>query len=293
MKLKRAAIAVIIGLFVYLSLYSWNLKSGQLDRLAGVTGLEVVKWVLWPGEWVHDQSVAFWDRYIYLVGLKQLNDQLSSQNDLMRLEIMKLRERAAEAERYQRLLGVDPVENWKTDGARVIAHRMGPSAALDSIILGKGSVSGVKADTPVVTPLGVVGRVVEPGLSASKAMLISDLNSRISVRGQTHRSTGLLVGSGDGETLSVKYMKLNAPVSEGEILVTSGLADIFPSGLPIAKVVSVERSDISLFLKVVAVPLVDMENTEEVLLLYRQLPANSIGNSTGNSTGSLTAAAGE
>ncbi|OEU70218.1 MAG: rod shape-determining protein MreC [Desulfovibrio sp. S3730MH75] len=275
MKLKRTAIALIVGLFIYLSLYSWNLRSGQLDRLADYTGLEIVKWVMWPGEWVHDRSVDFWDRYIYLVGLKQTNDQLSSQNDLMRLEIMMLREKAEEAGRLQTLLNFSPVEGWHVDGARVIAHRMGPSAALDSIILSKGSVSGVLPDTPVLTPLGIVGRVVQPGLSASKALLITDLNSRISVRGQLHRSTGLLSGTGEGEVLNVKYMKLNAPVSEGEILVTSGLAGLYPPGLPVAKVVSVERSDISLFLKVEAVPLVDMENTEEILLLHRNGTVNS------------------
>lgn len=284
MKLKRAAIAVIIGLFVYLSLYSWNLRSGQLDRLAGFTGLEIVKWVLWPCEWVHDQSMDFVDKYVYLVGLKQLNDQLSSQNDLMRLEIMQLREKAAEAERYRLLLGIKIVDNWKTSGARVIAHRMGPTAALDSIIVNKGIVSGVKQDTPVIDPLGVVGRVVEPGLSASKAMLLTDLNSRISVRGQIHRSTGLLIGKGEGEPLSVKYMKLNAPVTEGEILVTSGLAGLFPPGLPVAKITSVERSDISLFLTVEAEPLVDMENIEEVLLLRRAVPQSNATLPAGNAT---------
>ncbi len=293
MKLKRAAIAVIIGLFIYLSLYSWNLRSGQLDRLSGFTGLEIVKWVLWPGEWVHDKSVAFWDEYIYLIGLKEHNDQLSSQNNLMRLEIMKLREKAAQADRFQSLLKMSPVEGWSTDGARIIAHRMGPSAALDSIILGKGVLSGVEADTPVMTPLGVMGRVVEPGLTASKAMLITDRNSRISVRGQLNRSTGLLIGNGDGEPLSVKYLKLNAPVSEGEILVTSGLADIFPPGLPVAKVVSVERSDISLFLKIDALPLVGMENTEEVLLLHRLHQSNSTASSNSTSAANSTAVRGE
>lgn len=275
MKLKRAAIAVIIGLFIYLSLYSWNLRSGQLDRLSGFTGLEVVKWVLWPGEWVHDQAVSFWDRYIYLVGLRELNDNLSSQNSLMRLEIMKLREQAAEAERFEKLLGMQPVQGWKTEGARIIGHRMGPSAALDSVILAKGSLSGVIYDTPVMTPDGIMGRVVEPGFTASQAILLTDRNSRISVRGQLNRSAGLLIGNGAGEPLSVKYMKLNAPVDDGEILVTSGLAGIFPPGLPVARVLSVERSDISLFLKVEALPLVDMKNTEEVLLLQRVLPVNS------------------
>ncbi|WP_027721835.1 rod shape-determining protein MreC [Maridesulfovibrio zosterae] len=296
MKLKRAAIAVIIALFVYLSLYSWNLRSGQLDRLSAFTGLEIVKWVLWPGEWVHDKSEAFWDEYIYLIGLKQLNDQLSSQNNLMRLEIMKLREKAAEADRFQKLLNISPVDGWTTDGARIIAHRMGPSAALDSVILGKGISSGILPDTPVMTSRGVLGRIVQPGLTASKAMLISDRNSRISVRGQLNRSAGLLIGNGEGEPLSVKYVKLNSAVNEGEILVTSGLAGIFPPGLPIAKVVSVERSDISLFLKIEAVPLADMKNTEEVLLLQQFNPVNATGansNSTSIGTGNRTTALGE
>lgn len=275
MKLKRTAIAIIVGLFIYLSLYSWNLRSGQLDRLADYTGLEFVKWSLWPGEWVSDKSTDFWDKYIYLVGLKEQNDLLSSQNNLMRLEIMTLREKADQAARLQTLLSFSPEEGWYVDGARVLTHRMGPSAALDSIILSKGSLSGVITDTPVLTPLGVVGRVVKPGLSSSKALLITDLNSRISVRGQLHRSTGILVGNGAGEPLDAKYMKLNAPVSEGEILVTSGLAGLYPPGLPVAKVVSVERSDISLFLKVEAVPLVNMESTEEVLLLHRKIAGNS------------------
>ncbi|SMF36021.1 rod shape-determining protein MreC [Desulfovibrio gilichinskyi] len=275
MKLKRTAIAIIVGLFIYLSLYSWNLRSGQLDRLADYSGLEFVKWSLWPGEWVFDKSTDFWDKYIYLVGLKEQNDLLSSQNDLMRLEIMTLREKADQAARLQTLLLFSPEDGWYVDGARVIAHRMGPSAALDTIILSKGSASGVTADTPVLTPLGVVGRVVQPGFSSSKALLITDLNSRISVRGQLHRTTGLLVGNGAGEPLDAKYMKLNAPVSEGEILETSGLAGLYPPGLPVAKVISVERSDISLFLKIEAVPLVNMEDMEEVLLLHKKITGNS------------------
>ena len=275
MKLKRVAITIIAGLFLYLSLYSWNLRSGQLDRLAGVTGLEVVKWVIWPGEWIKDKSVEFWDKYIYLVGLKELNDQLSSQNNLMRLELMTLKERAAESDRLQALLEVPPIRGWKVTGARIIAHRIGPSAAIDSIIVGKGSLSGVEEDTPVMTPLGIVGRVVQPGLSASKVMLVTDLNSKISVRGQLHRSTGLLAGSVGMDRLVVKYLKLNAPLEEGEILVTSGLAGIFPAGIPVARVASVERSDISLFLKVEAVPLVNMENAEDILLLHREPSGNS------------------
>lgn len=290
MRLKKTALALLAALFIYLSLYSWNLRTGQLDRLATYTGLEAVKWVVMPGEWVYGQLTDFWDRYIYLVGLKQENDLLSSQNDLMRLEIMNLRERAAEAERLADLLDFSPVPGWNVDGARVIAHRTGPVAALDSIVVDKGSTSDVHDDTPVMTPHGVVGRILRAGLSASNVLLLTDPNSRISVRGQLNRSSGLLVGNGDKKNLNLKYMKLNAPVVEGELLVTSGLAEIFPPGLPVARVVSIERSDISLFLKVEAEPLVDMDNLEEVLLVHRTQPTNSTSAmTTTNSTAAVLA----
>lgn len=276
MRLKKTALALLAALFIYLSLYSWNLRTGHLDLIATYTGLEAVKWVVLPGEWVSDEISGFWNRYIYLVGLKEENDKLSSQNDLMRLEIINLRKKAAEADRLAELVDLPPEEGWSYDAARVIAHRLGPAAALDSIILGKGSLSDLKNDTPIVTPDGVVGRVLQAGISASNVLLLTDPNSRISVRGQIHRSSGLLVGNGDGHLLSLKYMKLNAPIDEGELLITSGLAGIFPSGLPVARVTSIERSDISLFLKVQAEPLVDLHNLEDVLLVRK----NFIGNST-------------
>lgn len=275
MRLKKTALALLAALFIYLSLYSWNLRTGQLDRLATYTGLESVKWVILPGEWFYGELSDFWNRYIYLVGLKQENDLLSSQNDLMRLEIMTLKERAAEADRLAKLIDFPPVHGWRVDGARVLAHRMGPAAALESILIDRGRLSGVHDDIPVMTPDGVVGRVLRTGLSAANVMLLSDPNSRIAVRGEIYRSSGLLVGNGDDNLLNVKYMNLNAPLAKGELLVTSGLAGIFPPGLPVARVSSIERSDISLFLKVQAEPLVDMNNLEEVLLVHRIANTNS------------------
>ncbi|WP_027177739.1 rod shape-determining protein MreC [Maridesulfovibrio bastinii] len=273
MRLKKTALGLLAALFIYLSLYSWNLRTGQLDRIATFTGLEAVKWIVVPGQWASDEISDFWNRYIYLVGLKQENDLLSSQNDFMRLEIISLKEKAKEADRLAGLLAFPPVEGWNVDAARVITHRMGPSAALNSIVIDKGQMSGVHDDIPIMTPYGVVGRVMQTGLSASNVLLVTDPNSRISVRGQSHRASGLLIGGGDGRMLQLKYMKLNAMVDKGEILITSGLAGIFPPGLPVARVTSVERSDISLFLKVQAEPLVDIHNLEAVLLVRKDVAA--------------------
>jgi rod shape-determining protein MreC len=100
-------------------------------------------------------------------------------------------------------------------------------------------------------------------------LLLSDPNSRVSVMGKDNRSQGIVVGQGRGRNLKVEYIKLNAPIEPGEMLVTSGLSGIFPKGLPVARVKTVHRSDISLFLSITAEPLVDVNKLEEVLLLKR------------------------
>ncbi len=80
------------------------------------------------------------------------------------------------------------------------------------------------------------------------------------------------------------YVPLNAPLYEGEILVTSGFAGLYPKGLPVARVKSIHRSDISLFQKVVAEPLVDPRSLEEILLLDVVDEADGLETPSGNAS---------
>lgn len=243
-------------------------------------------WVIRPGRWVSDQTLSTWNRYIYLVDLRRENERLGRRLDDFSLELAALREQAAEAARLRRLLDFPPPEDWTVSGARVVAQRMGPAAVLDTIVVDKGTLAGADVNTPATTPDGLVGRVLRPGLSTSTLLLITDQNSKVPVLGRIHRTSGILTGQGP-DLMEVRYVPLNAPISEGEILLTSGLAGIYPKGLPAARVVSVERSDISLFLTVRAVPLVDLRNLEEVLLLHRapggEAPAPAPDAETGQS----------
>ena len=250
MKAKKFAAIVFAGLFVYLSLYTWNLRTGYLDALSARTGLDVTGWVLRPGQWLVDRGVDFWERYIYLVGLKQENDRLQDEVTRLRLETISLAERAEATRRLERLLEFPPPEGWIMTGCRIVAHRMGPAGALETIVVDKGASSGVAEDTPVMSPDGVVGRVLRCGGATSTILLLQDPNSRIAVIGSKHRSVGVVVGMGPGHELQVRYMHINAELEPGELLVTSGLGGIFPKGLPVARVTSVSRSDIDLFLDV-------------------------------------------
>ena len=266
---QKIAVAVVAGLFLYLSIYTWNLRTGHLDALSSYTGLDISGFILRPGLWVSDKVVGFWDRYIYLVALKQQNDALREEASELRRKNMLMSAQARSAQRLEKLLGFKPPQGWETGGARVIAHRMGPAGVLDTLVVDRGSASGVEPDMPVATPGGVVGRVLETGATASTVLLLTDANSRIAVLGDQNRSPGMLSGQGYGQPLLMRFVNLNAVIDPDELLISSGLSGLYPKGLPVARVTKVQRSDISLFLTVEAEPLVDVGGLEEVLLLGR------------------------
>jgi rod shape-determining protein MreC len=266
---KKIAIFLVAGLFVYLSLYTWNLRSGHLTRLSTYTGLDSVGMVLRPGKWLGGKGESFIERYIDLVGLKQENEALEADVKALRLENMTLRERAEATSRVEKLLGFPDPPEWKREGARVIAHRVGPTAILETILVDRGKRSGAVADTPVLSTEGVVGRVYRSGLTVATVLLLTDPASRIAVVGRDNRAAGIIYGMGAGEKLVVKYVGFTSTLDPKEVLVTSGMDGVYPKGLPVARVTSVKREEGTLFMDVQAEPLVDIPHLEEVLLLKR------------------------
>ena len=121
--------------------------------------------------------------------------------------------------------------------------------------------------SPLVTNMGLVGRVLRASPHAATVLLITDPGSRIAVFAQQSRSAGILSGQGLEQPLEVGFVERDAPVTAGEILITSGLDGKYPKGIPVATVDSVAPSDSTQFLAVTARPLVDVRRLEEVLLL--------------------------
>ncbi|MDR3640934.1 MAG: rod shape-determining protein MreC [Humidesulfovibrio sp.] len=272
MNLKRVAIFLVAGLFIYLSLYTWNLRSGYLTRLSTYSGLDSVGMVLRPGRWLGLKGESFVDRYIELVGLKQQNDALEAKIKALRLENMTLRERAEATARVEKLLSFPEPPEWTREGARVVAHRVGPTAILETILVDRGKNSGAVEDTPVLCTEGVVGRIFRAGLTVSTVLLLTDPSSRIAVVGRNNRAEGVVYGMGSGENLVVKYVGFKSTLDPNEVLVTSGMDGVYPRGLPVARITAVKREEGTLFMDVQAEPLVDVAHLEEVLLLKRAAP---------------------
>jgi len=272
----------LLPLLAYLLVYTWNVQTGALDRLAAWTGLEAVGWVLVPGQWVEQRSTQMWQRYVHLMDVQRDNERLRARVDSLRLENLALERRARATERLRRLLQMPARPEWRLTGARVIGHRQGPNGLLRTLIIDVGSAEGAREDLPVLTPQGGVGRVSRVSPHFSTVLLLHDPNSRIAVISDTTRTSGILVGQGAGSSLDVKYIPQNEPLKKGELLVTSGLAGIFPKGIPLARVRSVVHSELSLFQNVVAQPLLNPHRLEEVLLLHQRtaVPGQPSDNAT-------------
>lgn len=265
---KSIITLLVLLVVVYLSVYTWNSRTGVIDDLTAQTGLEAVGWVLAPGHWVHDRTTSLWERYIDLVHVSQDNLRLKQKIHDLQIDLNQLREEAAEAKRLRSLLSFSPPPAWKRTGARIIGQRVGPNAVFQTLLVNKGHLQNVTEDTPVVTSTGIVGRVFRVSPNFSSVLMLTDPNSRIPVLGQSSRTNGILRGQGSRQGLSVNYVPQNELLYKGEVLITSGLGGTYPKGIPVATVDSIEHSELSLFQTVQASPRVDLEHLEEVLLLH-------------------------
>lgn len=276
---KRLILLPALALLIFLGIYSWNQKTGILDKVADSTGLEVIGVVLRSTDFVRNKVTETWYRYLDLVNVREENDRLRKRLVEMQNRLILAAEERAELKRLRELLSFNPPDKWPISAARVIGGRMGSNSVMNTIIIARGYMTGATPDTPAVTEAGVVGRVLRSGPTVSTVLLLADPSSKVAVIGQDSRTQGLLVGSGAGKPLDVLFTPHNNELREGEILVTSGLDGIFPKGIPAAVVSGVAPADITPFPNIRAMPLVDVTRLEEVLLLERpaDLDANVQG----------------
>lgn len=269
---RRLVLVLLLLAALYLTLYTWNQRTGLLDTLAEETGLRLVVAVLRPSEWGSGTLGRLWTHYADLRGVESENRRLRGELDRLHLELNELREAATQARRLESLLEFEPPAGWKRQGARVLSQQFGPAGVLKTILIDKGRSGGVDEDAAVMVPRGLVGRIYKAGAAGATVLLLQDPNSRIPVISQESRTPGILTGQGPGEPLALNYVPLDAKLREGELLITSGLADVLPHGIPVARVGSVARSDFTQFQEVTAQPMVDPYRLEEVLVVSREQP---------------------
>ena len=206
-----------------------------------------------------------WTNYVYLRGVRRENRELRAQIERMKIEDARLSEDARMARRVRTLLAFKEQYVENTVAAQVI----GTSGSEQSrvLYLDKGSKDGIKMDMAVVTPTGIVGKIVQVFPSSSQVLPINDQFSGVGVVLKDTRLQGILKGAQNGAT-TLQYIMSDEKVEPGEEVLTSGGDRIFPKGLPVGRVVSVEPGK-DLFLNIRVVPSARLDQLEEVLIVTR------------------------
>jgi len=173
-------------------------------------------------------------------------------------------EAAIENKRLRELLDFKNSSEWNTVAAAVIGRQ--PENWSSMVLINKGSSSGIRNGSVVVSRMGLVGRVAETTASISKIILINDPNFSISAFVQRSRQEGLVTGT-LGSNLVMKYLPPDADIQERDIVVSSGLTGMSPKGLLIGTVIKTGTEFSGLGKYAVISPAADLPAIEEVLVV--------------------------
>lgn len=222
-----------------------------------------IKATAWVGGGVH----AVWRGYVDLRGVQADNRRLRAELAEMQRRLESLQEMAQENRRLQALLALPASPDRRAVTARII----GKDATnwFRTVLIDRGSGDGIERNTPVITPQGVVGRVVEVAPIVARVQIVTDPVSSVSASVQRTRVVGIATGDG-GPTLRLRYLPLMADVAVGDRVITSGMGGVFPRGIPLGTVSAVDRRSGALFQEAVLEPAVDLSRVEEVVLLASQ-----------------------
>ena len=234
----------------------------------------LLMWLLRPLQ-IAGQSTADWlkgfhDNYDTLAGFRSENERLRKRVQTLEVERQRLLEAEATNRRLQQLLDFRSELPAGAITASIIAGSA--TSWFQSCLLNKGSADGVRKGMAVVTPLGVIGKVVAVTGRTAKVLLLTDPNSGIDVFVQRTRSRGIVSGSLDSGAV-LKYVKRSEDVQEGDRLVTSGMDNVFPKGLLVGTVIKVRKQSRGLFQSIEVWPAVQASRVEEVLAVNGETEA--------------------
>lgn len=220
-----------------------------------------------------------WQNYFALQQTRQENQQLRTEVAQLRVGLQQERALAEQSRVLQKLLELKTDISLKTTAAYVIAG--GASPDFRTATIDKGTSDGLKPDMAVISPAGVVGRIILPTARAAKIQLLIDRDAAAGAVTERGRAQGVVVGT--GTSLRFDHVPGTADIKVGDRVVTSGIEGIYPKGFEIGKVESIERRS-GEFSAVIIRPAVEFSSIEAVLVVLTEssLAAVAADNDSGD-----------
>jgi rod shape-determining protein MreC len=236
----------------------------------------VVATVLHPIERTLRVPVDAWEGGSdYLMGLQSaLSKEGAARRELAVQAERSLRVERLEEEnrRLRALLELRPAIAVRHQTAQVLYEAPDPFSR--KVVIDRGATQGIALASPVINEDGVLGQVTRVYPLSAEVTLLTDKDAAIPVLNQRSRQRGAAYGGAGG--MELRFMAGNADVQEGDLLATSGVDGVYPPGLPVAKVVTVDRKVDSGFARIVLAPAASADGVRHVLVLEPlglQMPA--------------------
>lgn len=226
--------------------------------------------VLTPFYWLADLPVRTWQRVTEQVSsstsLVAENEKLKAEALLMQRRLQKLAMLTEQNVRLRELLNSAALVDDKVLVAELIG--LDPNPFTHRILIDKGERDGLFVGQPVLDASGLMGQVVEVMPYAARVLLLTDVTHSIPVQVNRNGLRAIAIGTGSPDYLELRHVAETADIKEGDLLVSSGLGQRFPSGYPVAQVTEVVRGSGQPFSIVRAVPTAMLNRSRYLLLVF-------------------------
>jgi rod shape-determining protein MreC len=255
--------AVVLGQVLLLA---YQIKRDRDVRLIRYWSVEASMPAARSGSWFFSHLGGLWSGYVDLHNAHNENADLRAEVGKLQLRNSELETQAAEAHRLEALMNFREAHpEAQMLAAQVVSASADPSSEI--LFIDRGEEDHVRRNMAVITPNGIVGKIVEVYSGTSQVMLMTDKDMGVGALFADTRTHGVVKGTGDPQPI-MDYVVNDEKVSVGQTILTSGEDRIFPKGLLVGVVGAAK--DGNPFQKIHVQPAARLDRLEDVIVLVTQ-----------------------
>ena len=271
MKLQKNKLAatVIVLSVAFLGIIIYTINNDKKDAISSGVGSAInpLQKVVYN---INDKVKNGLDFFFNFSKIKEENEELTKENIELKNKLLEYDKFKEENDRLREVLNFkNSKNNYSYIGCEIIGYS-GESFS-DGYIIDKGENDGLKKDMVVISDKGLVGQVTSTG--SNWAIVESLLNENIAVSvmvDSTRETNGILKGyvtrTNSGLT-KLTNLPLDSEIKEGDVILTSGLGQIYPKEIRVGEVISVETDEIKVMKTAIVKPYVDFDKLEELFVV--------------------------
>lgn len=264
--IKKYLFVIMIGggILAALIVFSLNVPRNREANVVERSVLGALAPVFQPTHRLSRFIEDVWDGYVSLVDTHRENLRLREDIRLLNERVRECNELQLTNQRLERLLDMKKNVKSPTVAAEVVGEDA--TSWFRTLILNRGSSSGIREGMAVIAADGIVGQVVKVAASTSRVVLLTDHASGIAATIQRSRARGVVKGKSE-MLCTLEFTTREEDVKVGDQVISSGIGGVFQKGLPIGEVTMVKRGEYGIFQTVSIRPSVNLAHLENVLIV--------------------------